>query len=129
MMLQRNRSERMIQSIKQKINSKRLYNKLHLVILVRYIFQSKPNFMPSHTHTNFEKTLADFKALDQDLTFREQEVLQAVKQARSCQEIADELFISVETVKSHRKNIISKLGLSGKVAFRRYIMKAIAFHP
>ncbi|MFT4740319.1 MAG: DNA-binding CsgD family transcriptional regulator, partial [Marivirga sp.] len=38
-------------------------------------------------------------------------------------------FISVETVKSHRKNIISKLGLSGKVAFRRYIMKAIAFHP
>jgi DNA-binding NarL/FixJ family response regulator len=129
MMLKRNRSERIIQIIKQKINSKRLYNKLHLVILVRYIFQSKPNFMPSHTHTNFEKTLADFKALEQDLTFREQEVLQAVKQATSCKEIADELFISVETVKSHRKNIISKLGLSGKVAFRKYVIKTIAFHP
>jgi DNA-binding NarL/FixJ family response regulator len=64
--------------------------------------------------------------LEQELTFREQEVLKAVKQAESCQEIADELFISAETVKSHRKNIISKLGLRGKQAFRKYIMHAIS---
>lgn len=39
---------------------------------------------------------------------REREVLQLIFQGFSSKEIADNLFISLQTVESHRKNMISK---------------------
>ncbi len=43
------------------------------------------------------------------LTAREKNILQQVIKGYSNLEISDQLFISIETVKTHRKNIISKL--------------------
>lgn len=40
----------------------------------------------------------------------------------SCQQMSDQLFVSMETIKSHRKNIIKKLGLQGKQEFRKFII-------
>lgn len=56
------------------------------------------------------------------LTFKELEVFFFCKKGLSCQEISEELFISVETVKYHRKRIVKKLGLQGKEEFRKFIM-------
>ncbi|MCZ0716708.1 response regulator transcription factor [Aerococcus kribbianus] len=47
--------------------------------------------------------------LHDDLTNREQEVLQLVAKGYSNQEIADSLFISLKTVKTHVSNILNKL--------------------
>lgn len=47
--------------------------------------------------------------LHDDLTSREQEVLQLVAKGYSNQEIADSLFISLKTVKTHVSNILNKL--------------------
>ena len=44
------------------------------------------------------------------LTQREKELLELLAQGRTSETIAAELFISVNTVDTHRKNIISKLG-------------------
>ncbi|MFD1429893.1 response regulator [Lacticaseibacillus mingshuiensis] len=44
-----------------------------------------------------------------DLTNREREVLQLIAKGRSNQEIADELFITLKTVKTHVSNILAKL--------------------
>lgn len=44
------------------------------------------------------------------LSLREIEVLGLIMQGHSNAEIAERLFISYETVKSHRKNILSKTG-------------------
>lgn len=44
------------------------------------------------------------------LSDRELEVLKLIKECKSSKEIAEELFISIETVKTHRKNINSKTG-------------------
>ena len=44
-----------------------------------------------------------------DLTQRELEVLLLIAQGKSNQEIADELFITLKTVKTHVSNILSKL--------------------
>lgn len=47
--------------------------------------------------------------LHEDLTGRELEVLLLLAKGKSNQEIADELFIAVKTVKTHVSNILSKL--------------------
>jgi len=43
------------------------------------------------------------------LSSREIEIVQLITDEYSTKEIAHELFLSFETIKSHRKNIISKL--------------------
>lgn len=48
--------------------------------------------------------------LKQRLTPREREVLQALADGKSNREIADALFISVETQRTHMVNILNKLG-------------------
>ena len=49
------------------------------------------------------------------LSEREEEVVAAVARGRTNQEISDELYISLSTVKSHLTNIQNKLGLRNRV--------------
>lgn len=44
-----------------------------------------------------------------DLTYREQEIVYLISMGFSSKEIAQKLFISKETVRSHRKNIFIKM--------------------
>ncbi|WP_124058919.1 response regulator [Vaginisenegalia massiliensis] len=52
--------------------------------------------------------------LHDDLTTREAEVLQLIAQGYSNQEIADELFITLKTVKTHVSNVLSKLEVADR---------------
>ncbi len=45
------------------------------------------------------------------LTKREVEIVQLIAAGKSSHQIADELFLSVHTINSHRKNILKKLNL------------------
>ncbi len=56
------------------------------------------------------------------LTTSERRVLTLVAEAKTSQQIADELFISVRTVDHHRANICSKLDLEGKNALLTYAL-------
>lgn len=49
------------------------------------------------------------------LTRREKEVLQAISEELTTQEISKKLFISPKTVETHRMNIMSKLGAKNSV--------------
>ena len=49
------------------------------------------------------------------LTKREKEVLQLVSEGNTTTQIADKLFISTDTVQSHRKNLHSKLNVNNTV--------------
>lgn len=72
------------------------------------------------------KDLSDYyrkRLLDADLTFQEMKVFDLSKEGMSCKDISRELVISYETTKRHRKNIIQKLGLSGKTAFRKFLFQ------
>ena len=57
------------------------------------------------------------------LTPKEMEVLRLVAKGRTNQQIADELFISVTTVKKHVQRIISKLGVSDRTQAAILAMK------
>lgn len=45
------------------------------------------------------------------LSKRERDIIRTIAQGKANKEIADELFISVHTVATHRRNICSKLGI------------------
>lgn len=47
-----------------------------------------------------------------NLTFREVEIIRLIKDGLSNEQIATRIYLSVETVKTHRKNIHFKLGIS-----------------
>jgi DNA-binding CsgD family transcriptional regulator len=49
------------------------------------------------------------------LTEREREILKCITDGKSNKEISDCLFVSVETVKSHVKNIYRKLNVKNRV--------------
>lgn len=62
------------------------------------------------------------------LTRREKEVLSAICEEMTTQEIANQLFISPKTVETHRMNLISKLGARNsvglaKIAFQQELLK------
>lgn len=58
----------------------------------------------------------------ESLTTSERRVLKLVAEAKTSQQIADELFISVRTVEHHRANICAKLDLEGKNALLTYAL-------
>ncbi len=61
--------------------------------------------------------------LHEELTNREQEILLLIAQGMSNQEIADELFITLKTVKTHVSNILSKLGVEDRTQATIYAFK------
>lgn len=50
-----------------------------------------------------------------ELTEREREILKCIADGKSNKEISDNLFVSVETVKSHVKNLYKKLNVKNRV--------------
>lgn len=61
--------------------------------------------------------------LHDDLTNREKEVLLLIAEGKSNQEIADELFITLKTVKTHVSNILSKLEVEDRTQATIYAFK------
>lgn len=57
------------------------------------------------------------------LTKRELEILERIVDARNNRQIADELFISDQTVSVHRKNIMRKLNVSSMAGLIRYTVE------
>ena len=57
------------------------------------------------------------------LTKTEKKVLSLITESRTNKEIAEELFISIRTVETHRYNICTKLGLNGSHALFKFAVK------
>lgn len=56
----------------------------------------------------------------EELTERERETLVALSQGKSNKDIADELFVTEKTVKTHVSNILSKLGVKSRTQAALY---------
>ncbi|MBD2755555.1 response regulator [Spirosoma validum] len=74
-------------------------------------------------HTYFDSSLTDPVSLANDpfgddfarrlnLTFREVEIIALIREGLSNEQIAGRIHLSIETVKTHRKNIHFKLGIN-----------------
>lgn len=67
--------------------------------------------------------------LYEELTSREKEVLLLIAQGKSNQEIADECFITLKTVKTHVSNILSKLQVEDRTQATIYVFKHHLIQP
>ncbi|HYG50460.1 MAG TPA: response regulator transcription factor [Flavobacteriales bacterium] len=72
---------------------------------------------------HFNARSAQPSTLADSLTKREKEILAFIAQGLTDKEIADKVFLSPQTVISHRKNILSKLGLKNKVEITRFAIE------
>lgn len=70
-----------------------------------------------------EKLKHPKKVLPNHLTKRESQVLALIAAGRSNREVAEELYISVKTVETHKTHILIKLGLNNNSELIRYAIK------
>jgi len=98
---------------------------------IKTVRSGKPYFSPSVLR--FAENAKVNRPLDEaasnatmlsKLTAREREILQLIAEARSHQQIAEMLHISVRTVDTHRNNIIQKLGLHDTASLVTYAIKS-----
>lgn len=64
-----------------------------------------------------------YNGLKPNLTRREHDVLVAISEELTTQEISEKLFISPKTVETHRMNIMSKLGAKNSVGIIKIAME------
>jgi len=76
-----------------------------------------------------QKTQSDFKTRFDLLSNREKEILLLIAEGKTNIEIASQLFITPETVKTHRSSIMKKLGLKNAVEVVRYAIKEGLIEP
>lgn len=96
-------------------------SKEELLQTIRLVAGGKACFpyrQPGHT--------SEFDASDNflkqfSLTRRELEVIRLIKNGCTNQQISDELYLSVYTVETHRRNIMQKLGLSNSTSLMKFI--------
>jgi two-component system, NarL family, response regulator LiaR len=91
---------------------------------VRSTFQGQSILEPEVTGKMMLKMRQKTKVeLHEDLTTREMEILLLMTEGKSNQEIADELFIALKTVKTHVSNILSKLQVQDRTQAVIYAFK------
>lgn len=76
---------------------------------IRSTYGGQPILEPEVTNKMMQRMRHKERPLHEDLTEREHEVLLLMAQGKTNQDIADELFIALKTVKTHVSNILSKL--------------------
>jgi len=89
-----------------------------LLDAIRLAFTGESLIFPALTRELLEHTYQPPSHPDprlESLTGRERQVLHLVAQGRSNQEIAADLFIGAETVKTHVGNILAKLGARDRI--------------
>ena len=98
-----------------------------LIKAIRIVCAGKKYLSPDVTGIVLQDYLSPSDGKDSekasDLTLREREVLQLLAEGRVTKEIAGRLNISIKTVESHRKNIMTKLNLHTVAELTKYAVR------
>jgi two-component system response regulator NreC len=100
-------------------------NREELISAIFTAYEGDLYFSPSLTRTLLKgcasgETLA---SMQRTLSPRELEVLKLLADGKSNQEIADQLFVSVKTVQTHRYHIMEKLNLHNRTELIKYAIR------
>lgn len=88
------------------------------------VIEGTPYYDTGIDHTLFDNASAKAKTPKSNLSKSEREILKLIAQNKTSSEIADIRFTAVSTVEKHRKNMMRKLGLSGKGELLKYAIQS-----
>jgi DNA-binding NarL/FixJ family response regulator len=88
----------------------------------RYFDEGISNLVFDEFHGK-KKLIDERTPFPNNLTQREQEILVLIASGKTNRELADQLFISVKTVETHRSHILVKLGLKNTAELVKYAIK------
>ena len=102
-------------------------SKTELVEAIETVFGGQSYFSSAVTHTIMQSLRGQEKpstqAINIEVTDREIDVLKLIAQELTTHEIGAKLFISHHTVETHRKNLISKLGVRNVAGLVKYAVQ------
>lgn len=91
---------------------------------IRSTYHGESVLEPKVTDKMLERfSKRNIRPLHEELTAREREVLLLIAQGYSNQDIADQLFITLKTVKTHVSNILTKLEVDDRTQATIYAFK------
>lgn len=85
-----------------------------------YVSSQINNYLTSHVKEGMPDTV---KELYQQLTATEKVIVKLIAQSKTSKDIADNMFISPNTVENHRANITRKLKLEGKNSLLKFALQ------
>ena len=97
-----------------------------LVQAIKTVYTGQAFFSKAVTETimnNLHRKPAEEKLESVQLTKREKEVLKCIAEGLATKEIADRLFISINTVETHRKNLMTKINAKNVSGLVRFAMQ------
>jgi DNA-binding NarL/FixJ family response regulator len=95
-----------------------------LIQTIKMVYSGAVFASPQHEEPAPGDFLVNDKFLAQfNLTKREREIIQLIKNEMTNQDIAQNLHLSVYTVETHRKNIMQKLKLNSPGALMKFIIE------
>jgi len=100
-----------------------------LVRAIRAILQGETYLSPGISEGVVKAALAKGDAAMDPLTQREREVLQHIAEGKTNKEVSQQLGMSVKTVESHRRNIMTKLNIHETAGLVRHAIKIGLIQP
>lgn len=97
-------------------------DKEELISVIKKVAAGEKHFSAEVTAQLMNNFTAASSPLDA-LTKREKEILALIARGLTDKEIAEQVFLSPLTIITHRKNILSKLGLKNKVELTRFALE------
>ena len=95
-----------------------------IAVAIRSTYHGESVLEPEVTDKMLERfSKRNIRPLHEELTAREREVLLLIAQGYSNQDIADQLFITLKTVKTHVSNILTKLEVDDRTQATIYAFK------
>ncbi len=94
--------------------------KTELLEAIRKVHAGETFYSPEISQTILEEIMNPGRSKSSGLSTREREVLQLIADQYTTHEIAEKLFLSVNTIETHRRNMLVKLGLRNTAGLIKY---------
>jgi len=90
---------------------------------IEHVTRSKEFYCPTKSDIFLQELQNNDLMNDNELTFREVEILQLISEGNTSKQISENLFISERTVGKHRQNIMDKLNIHDIPSLMRYALE------
>lgn len=112
--------EAFIKFFKKSVKGKKVLSPEYWDLIIEYFFNSVENIDASVPKQKCKDKILMYT----NLTKREKEILSCICDGKSTREISEELFISSHTVETHRRKILTKLGVKNTASMVKVAIKS-----